>query len=493
MSAERKTQSVVENAIEEELEPFTLKQQVAERLAEHRNRKGRTGSEPAERIGAGAPVRERTSRIAATVAERYAKSQSYRAFLAEEAERAIRQAQAAAEVAALNAHAVAQAQYDLLDQLDQYAAEPSARPTLVPEGLEDVSALSAAPPVSGIAATQLDFQPAPTFSSASLTVRLAEELRRAEAHGANRSLMREMIAPVTEADPTEAFSLDEEIAFRHDPIFESLEPPVAIPGNLIEFPRQLVASRRARPRRAEGPLLEESEGAHDAHQMRIFEVEAEQMTLDPAIDASSPEWSSILLDAQPRGMGSVTVHGAVHAAFEAYDYSPNRPVEYATAGDRPAQYLEHTEETSHLYAAPFQVAPLSQRVMAAAVDLCAVLAACMIFVAGVVLIADRFVPGGLHLPLPQAAMAAAVTVTLLGFAYQYLFFLFADATPGMRYARVGLCTFADDNPTRSAMRRRVAALALAVAPFGLGLLWALMDEDRLGWHDRISRMYQRAY
>ena len=23
--------------------------------------------------------------------------------------------------------------------------------------------------------------------------------------------------------------------------------------------------------------------------------------------------------------------------------------------------------------------------------------------------------------------------------------------------------------------------------------WALLDEDRLGWHDRMSRMYQRAY
>jgi len=34
---------------------------------------------------------------------------------------------------------------------------------------------------------------------------------------------------------------------------------------------------------------------------------------------------------------------------------------------------------------------------------------------------------------------------------------------------------------------------LAVCPLGLGLLWVLLDDDRLGWHDRISRMYQRTY
>ena len=27
----------------------------------------------------------------------------------------------------------------------------------------------------------------------------------------------------------------------------------------------------------------------------------------------------------------------------------------------------------------------------------------------------------------------------------------------------------------------------------LGLVWMLLDSDRLGWHDRMSRMYPRAY
>jgi hypothetical protein len=43
------------------------------------------------------------------------------------------------------------------------------------------------------------------------------------------------------------------------------------------------------------------------------------------------------------------------------------------------------------------------------------------------------------------------------------------------------------------MRKRLLAQIVAALPLGLGLLWAVFDEEKLGWHDRISRMYQRSY
>ncbi len=67
------------------------------------------------------PAKTRSAQIAAAVAERYAQTQSYRAFLAAEAERAIQQARAAAEVAAMNAQAVAAAQQRLLEAFDEHA------------------------------------------------------------------------------------------------------------------------------------------------------------------------------------------------------------------------------------------------------------------------------------------------------------------------------------------------------------------------------------
>ena len=91
-------------------------------------------------------------------------------------------------------------------------------------------------------------------------------------------------------------------------------------------------------------------------------------------------------------------------------------------------------------------------------------------------------------------MAALAGITLvLHVLYGLFFFTLSDQTPGMRYARIGFCTFADENPTRAVLRKRVLTQLLAMAPLGMGLLWALLDEDRLGWHDRLSRLYQRAY
>jgi uncharacterized RDD family membrane protein YckC len=75
--------------------------------------------------------------------------------------------------------------------------------------------------------------------------------------------------------------------------------------------------------------------------------------------------------------------------------------------------------------------------------------------------------------------------------YQALFFTLAEATPGMRYARISLCTFDDEIPSRAQLRSRLVALLLSLLPLGLGIVWAIFDEEHLSWHDRLSRTYQR--
>jgi hypothetical protein len=63
----------------------------------------------------------------------------------------------------------------------------------------------------------------------------------------------------------------------------------------------------------------------------------------------------------------------------------------------------------------------------------------------------------------------------------------------MDYAHLDFCTFANENPTRAALRRRIWTTLLAALPLGLGLLWMAMDYDHVGWHDRMSKMYPREY
>ena len=152
-----------------------LKQQVAERLAAHRAR--RKGTIPSAVPTPMAPAADtRATRIAAAVAERYAHSQSYRAFLAAEAEAAIRQAKAAAEVAALTAQAVADAQYSLLAELDELASTTPSGPALVspePPPPIPVSTVSAEP----LASVPIAVEPASTQTATTgLTVRLFEDI-----------------------------------------------------------------------------------------------------------------------------------------------------------------------------------------------------------------------------------------------------------------------------------------------------------------------------
>jgi uncharacterized RDD family membrane protein YckC len=435
--------------------PFALKEQVAQRLAAHRARRTQGPGSPTP-IVPPASANARASRIAAAVAERYANSQSYRAFLAEQAEKAIRAAEAAAEVAALNAQAVADAQYQLLADLDQWTLTP---PAPAP----------AAAPVSPPLTTE-SFSPPPAITqdaTSGLTVRLydADQVTRSYPDPGTISRRNQTQAQVT-LDEDEALALEDEIAFRQSPVFEESYPPIDIPANLIEFPRQLVASRKARPRLAEGPLREEADqSAHqsaETAQLRIFEVEAAQISTAPAVESLAPEWSSILLAAHP-----------VSAVVEVPE-APFQPV-----------------------LSP-QTARYSLRLMAAIVDGCIITAALLAFAAVFAFTVGKLsgpvnASTGGRITLQTAAIAAAVVFTVLTLLYQVLFFTLSDATPGMRYARIALCTFADDNPTRTAMRRRILATVLAACPLGIGFLWAWLDEDGLGWHDRISRMYQRSY
>jgi uncharacterized RDD family membrane protein YckC len=458
-SAQRDLLSLDEAAAGTEAEaPFALKEQVAQRLAAHRARRSQHSGSSVTPITTPSPAKSRSSRIAATVAERYANSPSYRSFLAEQAETAIREAEAAAEVAALSARAIADAQYELLAELDQWTLTPPA-PAPTPAAALETSNLQIAE-ASPLA-------PAATaVSNPVLTVRLYEDTNRSLAEQtapSTRIYAQAQTQAQTTVDEAESLILDDEIAFRQSPVFdESAVSPIEIPANLIEFPRQLVAPRKARPRLAEGPLREDADQAPASAQLRIFEVEADQISTTPIVESSSPEWSSILLAAHPVAA----------------------PVE--------------TAEAPFLAELPPQTAPLNLRLMAAIVDNCIVTAALLLFIAAFAVTVGKLSGGPSHVATPQislqiAGIAAAATWVVFTLLYQLLFFTFSEATPGMRYARIGLCTFSDDNPTRSAMRRRILAVILSACPLGIGFLWAWLDDDGLGWHDRISRMYQRSY
>ena len=261
--------------------------------------------------------------------------------------------------------------------------------------------------------------------------------------------------PVRTAPPTPrqnvAASLRQESAPRITDVFvdEVVEPIESIAGNVIEFPREIVAPRKARPRLAEGPLREEA--VAEAPQLRIFEVDTETISKTPEVEPSTPEWSSIRLDA------------------------------------RSAEHIETDPSLVNYLDIPMKVASMGDRLMAGLVDLSLSGLAFLVFVL-------VFVACTAHPPMGKPAFAAAgATLVFFFLLYQYLFFTYSEATPGMRYARIALCTFEDENPTRKQMQSRIGAIMLSACTLGMGFAWAFFDEDGLGWHDRLSHTYQRSY
>ena len=67
----------------------------------------------------------------------------------------------------------------------------------------------------------------------------------------------------------------------------------------------------------------------------------------------------------------------------------------------------------------------------------------------------------------------------------------ARATPGMKYAGIEIKTFSGYTTTRGQRCARLLALLPSVLTLGFGVVWALVDNSHLTWHDRLSKTYLR--
>jgi uncharacterized RDD family membrane protein YckC len=134
---------------------------------------------------------------------------------------------------------------------------------------------------------------------------------------------------------------------------------------------------------------------------------------------------------------------------------------------------------------PPQSAGLQQRAFACLVDMLIVLVASAAFAVIYLALAG-------DLPQPRLVLLSTAAVgALLWLVYQYLFLVYSAGTPGMQMAQLELCTFQGKHVSISVRRWRALASMLSGCSLGLGFAWALIDEDMLGWHDRITQTHVR--
>ena len=422
--------------------------------------KGKTASaEPGAEERATPAPGSRAAKAAARVAKRFAQAPSYNEALAAEARAAVEAAEAAS-IAAQEAHAQAQMVLAGIEAASEseLASRPDPDPFWEPRVAEVVSI---APGMRELQAREATAFEAPVFevdrqdqsASEHFAIRWERDLpvREESPEGIRASVGPSLFETMTadwveteteQAEPTE---------------IAVIEPALPIFGNVIEFPRQIVATRKVRPRLAEGPLASSAMSA----QLSIFEVDPGAVSVAPEVERpvtteqagewSVPEWSSIRLA------------------------SVLEP-EYELLAD-PEPQPQHAPE--------IELASLSRRMLAGVVDAALVAGALMAAAA----LAAKNASG---LPDLRTVEVGSALALLLAFAaYKILFFTLARATPGMKYARLALCTLDGGVPTRAQRYARLAAILLSILPVGLGFVWAIFDDQHLTWHDRITRTYLR--
>jgi uncharacterized RDD family membrane protein YckC len=135
------------------------------------------------------------------------------------------------------------------------------------------------------------------------------------------------------------------------------------------------------------------------------------------------------------------------------------------------------------------VAVPAHRAMAAAVDASIVVIALTLFglifhLAGIIF----HLESGLVLNAKTAPMFLAAAAGVVVF-YRVLWCMANGDSVGQRWTRQRLVNFDGRRPTRTQRFYRLASGLLSILAAGIGLLWSLVDEETLTWHDHISKTF----
>lgn len=428
------------------------------RVAAHLNRKTPLHDESSTPQENHAAHAGRAAAAAARVAARYANAPSYSEMLAREARAAVH----AAEAASRAAHEVQTALQFVLDDLETATAEPAREPETKQETVPERHGT----PVAVQSSQRMPHQAPELPRPQSALSRLHAEPAMAPAD-----------APAWELEPDA--SPDTQAEYDAVPGYDAptiteahgADPAQPIYANLIQFPREMVATRKARPRRAEGPLA----ATESAPQLSIFEVDPATISILPPAAVADPPLSPAWMRTELPPMSPA------NAPAITLDAPPSSMILDALPQE---EFLE--EPAPQPAKAPeIELAPLSRRLLAIVVD-------GTLIAAAIVTAALLAAQNAGQLPGLRAVELGSVLALLTAAAAYYTGFLsLTRATPGMRYAGIELNTFSGFTATRAQRCRRLMAMLLSVVPLGLGVLWALFDEGHLTWHDRLSGTYLR--
>lgn len=130
-----------------------------------------------------------------------------------------------------------------------------------------------------------------------------------------------------------------------------------------------------------------------------------------------------------------------------------------------------------------QCAPLPMRIMASIFDMCLPMMG-----VGVLFAAIHFAEREIDLTAQPLWFYGVALFTCIA-VYRVLFCLANGDTPGTRWCGLRILNFDGRRPTRSERFSRLIGGAISLIAAGIGLVWALYDEEHLTWHDLMSKTF----
>lgn len=107
---------------------------------------------------------------------------------------------------------------------------------------------------------------------------------------------------------------------------------------------------------------------------------------------------------------------------------------------------------------------------------------------GLFLLTFQLAGGQIILNRQTIPLFGGITAVLALF-YHFLFCLCGGDTAGMRWTQLRLVNFDGNAPDREQRACRLVGSCLSLVAAGLGIIWALVDEESLTWHDHISKTF----
>jgi uncharacterized RDD family membrane protein YckC len=292
----------------------------------------------------------------------------------------------------------------------------------------------------------------------------------------------ESVAPAPEEQVSESFEIGSTQRDESDHDFAHVLPS-ADPTDLLSEPTHKITIAAEEPQRA----------IEDAVSVAVIPEDEEAMEAEPALVAPVP---------RPRGKRKVIAFPRqASSAPESYRLADPVIPEQPRILDVPEELeafpttplldglqFGPAQQSAQAISADYVELPcepvgISRRVYAGLIDWVLVAAGAAVFGA----VSYRMLPT-LAITKP-VILAGAAALILLWTVYQYIFTMYAGATPGMRTLHIRLATFKGGWLKWRHRRSRVAGLYFSSASLAMGLLWSLVDVDGLCWHDRTSRTY----